>query len=566
MRWRVGLLSSLISSSSSSKTSVVNQGAHRRNLFEVFSTEVMELIGMGPNIVLFFDCPEDEMVRRVLSRNQGRVDDNVETVKKRLKVFAALNLPVIKYYSERGKLHKIDGVGTTDEIFERVRPVFALYETLSHHPTWRSSPIPPHFLPTFFPASSFLVGFSSLFWREAWKYGERAFRYCNHDVGHAIAALVVAAAALGWDVKILDGLGFSDLEKLMGMTGSSDFAIPPRPVKGWMPEIEFDHPDCVLLVFPSGGEGFDVDYGSLSSAIGEVFDKVEWVGEPNLLSKEHVCWDIIYRTAEAVKKPLTASDRFKVDPFVSSGLISENVYKGVSASEVIRKRRSAVDMDGVHVMERDTFYQILMHCLPSGVESGGGGKQGKQLALPFRVLTWEAEVHAVLFVHRVAGLPMGLYFLVRNDDHFDELKRSTRSEFEWERPEGCPHNLPLYRLAKGDLKLLSKRVSCHQDIASDGCFSLGMVARFEQTLQQNVWMYPRLFWETGVLGQVLYLEAHAVGISATGIGCYFDDAVHEILGLSGSKFQSLYHFTVGAPVIDKRIMSLPAYPGPDIDT
>ncbi|XP_074312593.1 uncharacterized protein LOC141648048 [Silene latifolia] len=36
-------------------------------------------------------------------------------------------------------------------------------------------------------------------------------------------------------------------------------------------------------------------------------------------------------------------------------------------------------------------------------------------------------------------------------------------------------------------------------------------------------MYPRLFWETGVLGQVLYLEAHAVGNSATGIGCFFDD-------------------------------------------
>lgn len=63
-----------------------------------------------------------------------------------------------------------------------------------------------------------------------------------------------------------------------------------------------------------------------------------------------------------------------------------------------------------------------------------------------------------------------------------------------------------------------------QDIASDGCFSLGMVAHFEPTLRgKGVWMYPRLFWETGVLGQVLYLEAHAVGISATGIGCFFDD-------------------------------------------
>lgn len=63
-----------------------------------------------------------------------------------------------------------------------------------------------------------------------------------------------------------------------------------------------------------------------------------------------------------------------------------------------------------------------------------------------------------------------------------------------------------------------------QEIASHGCFSLGMVTHFEPTLlEKSVWMYPRLFWETGVLGQVLYLEAHAVGISATGIGCYFDD-------------------------------------------
>jgi hypothetical protein len=42
-------------------------------------------------------------------------------------------------------------------------------------------------------------------------------------------------------------------------------------------------------------------------------------------------------------------------------------------------------------------------------------------------------------------------------------------------------------------------------------------------------------------------------------------AVHEVLGLKDLEFQSLYHFTVGAPVLDKRIMSLPAYPGPGID-
>lgn len=83
------------------------------------------IMGAEPNIVLFFDCPEEVMVKRVLNRNQGRVDDNIDTIKKRLKVFEALNLPVVNYYAENGKLHKISALGTEDEIFEQVLPVFA---------------------------------------------------------------------------------------------------------------------------------------------------------------------------------------------------------------------------------------------------------------------------------------------------------------------------------------------------------------------------------------------------------------------------------------------------------
>ncbi|CAJ2653160.1 unnamed protein product [Trifolium pratense] len=86
------------------------------------------ITGSEPDFVLFFDCPEEEMVKRVLSRNQGRIDDNIDTIKKRLKVFEALNLPVVDHYERRGKLHRINAVGTEDEIFEQVRPVFAACE------------------------------------------------------------------------------------------------------------------------------------------------------------------------------------------------------------------------------------------------------------------------------------------------------------------------------------------------------------------------------------------------------------------------------------------------------
>lgn len=83
------------------------------------------IVGTEPDIVVFFDCPEDEMVKRLLGRNQGRVDDNIETIKKRLKVFESLNIPVVDYYSSRGKVHKINATGTADEIFEAVRRLFS---------------------------------------------------------------------------------------------------------------------------------------------------------------------------------------------------------------------------------------------------------------------------------------------------------------------------------------------------------------------------------------------------------------------------------------------------------
>src|SRR5205823_1198554 len=94
-------------------------------------------------------------------------------------------------------------------------------------------------------------------------------------------------------------------------------------------------------------------------------------------------------------------------------------------------------------------------------------------------------------------------------------------------------------------------VSCFQGIAGDSAFSLGMVADFARTLEEDgAWVYRRLFWETGLIGQVLYLEAEAAGVRSTGMGCYFDDLVHRLLDINPveDSWQSLYHFTVGGAV------------------
>ena len=87
-----------------------------------------------------------------------------------------------------------------------------------------------------------------------------------------------------------------------------------------------------------------------------------------------------------------------------------------------------------------------------------------------------------------------------------------------------------------------------------------MIADFDASLQAfGPSFYRHLFWESGVVGQVLYLEAEAAGARATGIGCFYDDPVHDVLGLTGHAFQSLYHFTVGMPVEDTRLTTEPGY-------
>ncbi|XLS46527.1 hypothetical protein HN51_020885 [Arachis hypogaea] len=83
-----------------------------------------KVTGMEPSFVLFFDCPEEEMERRLLSRNQGREDDNIETIRKRFKVFLESSLPVISYYDAKGKVRKIDAARSVEEVFATVKAIF----------------------------------------------------------------------------------------------------------------------------------------------------------------------------------------------------------------------------------------------------------------------------------------------------------------------------------------------------------------------------------------------------------------------------------------------------------
>jgi hypothetical protein len=119
--------------------------------------------------------------------------------------------------------------------------------------------------------------------------------------------------------------------------------------------------------------------------------------------------------------------------------------------------------------------------------------------------------------------------------------------------------LPLFLLQKGECRAEAALAGCNQDIAGDGAFSAAMIARFRSPLEKVPWRYRHIHWEAGMIGQVLYLEAEAHGMRGTGMGCFFDDVAHDLLGLSGDAFQDVYHFTIGKAVDDPRLTTLPPY-------
>ena len=390
-----------------------------------------------------------------------------------------------------------------------------------------------------FPVGSFLVGLSSIFWREAWKYGERAFRYCQHDVGHALGTIRFAAAVLGWRIYLLDCVGSAAIARLLGLDREADYFGAER-----------EHPELLALVVRDKWVG---DHGRyLSKELVAQVANSRWYGNANALSREHgVDWPVIDQVAAATSKSsIVAVEEFSKFPSEEE-LFGTPVRSGASTAEkVILGRRSAVRMDKFTAISASTFFRMMARLVPA--------RDGR--ALPWDVLPWRPRIHLGLFVHRVNGVPPGLYLLARDPEKVETLRRSMRPEFGWQRPPSCPRGLPLFLLKEGDCRTLAASVSCGQDIAGDGAFSLGMIAEYMDSLvDYGAGFYRNLFWEAGLVGQVLYLEAEEAGIRATGIGCYFDDPVHEVFGISSRDWQSFYHFTVGGPVEDGRLTTLPAY-------
>ncbi|WP_305907480.1 nitroreductase family protein [Methylomarinum sp. Ch1-1] len=370
-----------------------------------------------------------------------------------------------------------------------------------------------------------LLGLSSIHWREAWKYGERAFRYCQLDAGHALAALSYAASVLGWRIELLGQYTDSEIAALLGIDRTEEFIDKER-----------ESPDWLCRICYSDAE---IDSEREKDRLMSTISQSVWQGRAQSLGSYHMYhWSVLDEIAQSTRKTTG-----EVRHWCGQAIDKEASACSISATRLIRQRRSAQHFNARADEMGQVAFRRILECLRASGQA------------PFDAWNWRPAVHLCLFIHKVEDLPPGLYCWPRSTKGIDLLRTSFSSNFIWQETNGIPG---LFLLYQGDVRQAAKTLSCHQAIASNSAFSLAMLAEFNQTVAEP-WHYRRLFWECGLLGQILYLEAEAAGMRGTGIGCFFDDAVHGVLGIQDDSLQSLYHFTVGEPLEDTRIQTLPAY-------
>lgn len=362
----------------------------------------------------------------------------------------------------------------------------------------------------------YFVALSSITWREMWKYGERCFRYVNLDLGHALKAVKVSAKILGLQTSKVETLAISELERVVGLDQHNRY--------------HESEPEIAQTLLHIGGSA--KNRHDLSQLLNDI--PLQYQGKANLLSRAHHPWEAVDLAIKAVQVNTASIPRLDIQ---TSTL--ERTANDKSVKEVILKRRSAQAMDFARThISLEQFTQILN-------------------AVKAPVDTYRERVHFVIFVHDVETLESGLYFYIRNNEHRSALKRLTRNDFLWQKQE----IRNLYLLEKGDFRSQAKFISCSQDIAGDSAFSLGMITQFKEPIETyGAHEYKELYWECGEIGQQLYLEATALGLDATGIGCYLDDVMHRMLGFEDDTFQTMYHFTIGHAIIDTRMSMREPYP------
>jgi len=326
--------------------------------------------------------------------------------------------------------------------------------------------------------SPLIVALTSIFWREAWKYRDRAYRYCCHDLGHAMMSLVLAARALGLPGGVV--AHFSDLR----LTHTLGVA-------------ESDEAPMAFLVFPPQSPS-----GRIPAPPRE-----EPAGVPNELSAEEVPYHLLLGMHRSTILPDPVGPLPSISP-ANAGTVHgqpslPNPARDSALGSTVRRRRSALDFDArTPPMGRNKVEQLLSFATQDWPADWRGNFGGETTPVD----RGADLVTLYLYVHRVRDCEPGVYRWDKSSQRLEQLHR-------------------------GNVERVAAYLSLEQQLAGNACFAVSMIADLAEAARVfGNRGYRYVHFEAGAIGQRLYVGAEALGWNATGIGAFYDDDVHRYLG------------------------------------
>ncbi|MGB6691358.1 MAG: SagB/ThcOx family dehydrogenase [Terracidiphilus sp.] len=330
---------------------------------------------------------------------------------------------------------------------------------------------------------------TSIAWREAWKYGERAYRYCLLDIGHAWQALALSARAVGCDAFAAARFVDDDVARL----------CRPNP------------DEWPMLTVSLHGESIPVREADTGESV--------WFGgQANLLSKETIAQPLIESIHRATKQDKGESSGIYFLKPAQAGSGEIELPSPASSTrgfgEVARMRRSALDFVGGKRSMSFAELSAILACAAQPLLADFAGMGCIQL---------------YLYVHRVDGFEPGVYRFWPERAELEQMMNGDQ------------------RVAAAALSL-GQDLAGNACVT----FSMiGDLDRATDTYGDRG--YRSVHFEAGAIGQLLYLAAESLGLGATGIGAFYDDEVHRHLALTPKQGQVVYHFAIGYPVPDPRM-------------
>ncbi len=334
--------------------------------------------------------------------------------------------------------------------------------------------------------SHLIIGLTSIFWREAWKYRDRAYRYCCHDAGHAMMSLLLAARGLGLTVAAIAHFGDRALARVLGVSGG-------------------DEAPMAFLVFPP----------NLAPAQPSPARAEEFSGVPNELSPREVPYELLLDIHCATILPDSVRP-LAADPTTDA----REVQHGCKDAAILGR----TGFSTLH--SRQSYGGGVPRLISTRAHRRWSAEQLEQL-LDFATRNWQADwreafesrwskarksegnvdfITLYLYVHRVKDCEPGVYL----------WQKTTRT---------------LRQLYRGNVERVAAYLSLEQALAGNSCFTISMVANLAKAARVfGNRGYRYVHFEAGAIGQRLYVGAEAMNWNATGIGAFYDDDVHRYLG------------------------------------